>query len=249
MRLRRTGSRRTKAAERLGPEESASWAYLKSLDARWYVGRRRNLWNRGDGAAIPAASASTCVHSSVCESILSYWKLHISSIQLTRKKRKPPCPARVTNVQPVAAPSQVQCMGCCWELTPLARLPRKTMATLATPIFPLLTREHILACQFSSWYPIFAKRSLKSTIIRPLDLKFQEYLHADGVFVPEGSDDRFTLFGSCSHIWWTEATKSLGRKTRCRVMAPRKEKTNRTPLLYHHSGTHSPNWMPKYGRL
>jgi len=67
------------------------------------------------------------------------------------------------------------------------------MATLATPIFPLLTREHVLACQFSSWYPTFAKRSLKSTIIRPLDSQFQEYLHADGVFVPEGSDDRSAL--------------------------------------------------------
>jgi hypothetical protein len=67
------------------------------------------------------------------------------------------------------------------------------MATLATPVFPLLTREHVLACQFSSWFPTFAKRSLKSTIIRPLDPQFQEYLHADGVFVPEGSDDRSAL--------------------------------------------------------
>lgn len=68
------------------------------------------------------------------------------------------------------------------------------MATPPTAIFPPLTREHVLACQFSSWYPIFAKSSLKSTVIRPLESQFQEYLHADGVFVPEGSDNRSALF-------------------------------------------------------
>ncbi|KAJ6559239.1 D123-domain-containing protein [Mycena vulgaris] len=59
--------------------------------------------------------------------------------------------------------------------------------------FPLpeLTAADILRFQFSSWYPIFSSLSIRSTIIRPLPQEFLDYLHSDGVYVPEGSDDVF----------------------------------------------------------
>ncbi|KAF7314227.1 hypothetical protein MKEN_00895100 [Mycena kentingensis (nom. inval.)] len=56
-------------------------------------------------------------------------------------------------------------------------------------VFPPLNSSDILAFQFSSWYPTFASVSIKSTIIRPTPSEFEEYLHEDGVFVPEGADD------------------------------------------------------------
>ncbi|KAK7048313.1 D123-domain-containing protein [Favolaschia claudopus] len=57
--------------------------------------------------------------------------------------------------------------------------------------FPRLTPSSILHFQFSSWYPIFSSLSLKSTILRPLPQDFVDYLRddAEGVFLPEGSDD------------------------------------------------------------
>jgi len=57
------------------------------------------------------------------------------------------------------------------------------------PLFPQTTVKSILTFQFSSWYPTFAKHSIRSTVIRPLSKEFREYLDADGVFVPEGSED------------------------------------------------------------
>lgn len=58
-------------------------------------------------------------------------------------------------------------------------------------LFPALTRADILEFQFSSWYPVFSSMSIKSTIIRPVPHGFFEYLNADGVFLPKGSDDLF----------------------------------------------------------
>ncbi|KAJ7134571.1 D123-domain-containing protein [Mycena epipterygia] len=55
--------------------------------------------------------------------------------------------------------------------------------------FPEFTAADILRFQFSSWYPIFSSISIKSTVIRPLPPRFLDYLHSDGVYVPEGSDD------------------------------------------------------------
>ncbi|TFK73559.1 D123-domain-containing protein [Pluteus cervinus] len=60
---------------------------------------------------------------------------------------------------------------------------------LSSTFFPRQTPDYILSFQFSSWYPDFAHLSIKSTIIRPLSGEFHEYLDADGVFVPEGSED------------------------------------------------------------
>jgi D123 len=58
-----------------------------------------------------------------------------------------------------------------------------------TTLFPTLSPSYILTFQFSSWYPTFASHSIKSTIIRPLSDNFRDYLNADGVFVPEGSEN------------------------------------------------------------
>ncbi|KAJ7069833.1 D123-domain-containing protein [Mycena amicta] len=55
--------------------------------------------------------------------------------------------------------------------------------------FPILTSGDILAFQFSAWYPVFSSITIKSTVIRPLPKNFQEYLHSEGVFVPDGADD------------------------------------------------------------
>jgi D123 len=57
-----------------------------------------------------------------------------------------------------------------------------------TTVFPTLSPSYILTFQFSSWYPTFANHSIKSTIVRPLSDDFQDYLNADGVFIPEGSE-------------------------------------------------------------
>ncbi|CAG8657519.1 20080_t:CDS:2 [Gigaspora rosea] len=51
--------------------------------------------------------------------------------------------------------------------------------------FPPLTEQHILNCAFSSWYNTFRRVTLKSKIIKPLPEEFIEYLHADGVFLPD----------------------------------------------------------------
>ncbi|RDB17939.1 hypothetical protein Hypma_000901 [Hypsizygus marmoreus] len=63
------------------------------------------------------------------------------------------------------------------------------MASDSSSLFPPQTPSYILSFQFSSWYPHFSSRSIKSTIIRPLSREFHAYLDADGVFVPEGSED------------------------------------------------------------
>jgi len=61
-------------------------------------------------------------------------------------------------------------------------------------LFPLATKYYVLAFQFSSWYPLFTKHTIKSTIIRPLSSDFWEYLDADGVFVPVGSENTFVFY-------------------------------------------------------
>jgi hypothetical protein len=63
------------------------------------------------------------------------------------------------------------------------------MSPQSPTLFPTLTPSYILAFQFSSWYPQFSNLSIKSTIIKPLTQQFCDYLDADRVFVPEGSED------------------------------------------------------------
>ncbi|KAI5117002.1 hypothetical protein M0805_002670 [Coniferiporia weirii] len=58
-----------------------------------------------------------------------------------------------------------------------------------TDVFPVLTRDDVLAFQFSSWYPRFKHISIKSTVIRPLSEDFRRYLTSDGVHIPEGSEN------------------------------------------------------------
>ncbi|KAK0466977.1 D123-domain-containing protein [Desarmillaria tabescens] len=54
---------------------------------------------------------------------------------------------------------------------------------------PPLSAAYILSFQFSSWYPRFSSKTIKSTIIRRLPPDFVEYLDSDGVIVPEGSEN------------------------------------------------------------
>lgn len=56
-------------------------------------------------------------------------------------------------------------------------------------LLPHVSPENVLAFQFSSWYPRFAAHTIKSTVVRPLGKEFVDYLNADGVFMPEGSED------------------------------------------------------------
>jgi len=64
-----------------------------------------------------------------------------------------------------------------------------TMSENQHDTFPRLSRKDILAFQFSSWYKVFSSISIKSTIVRPLDDDFVQYLHSDGVHVPDGSEN------------------------------------------------------------
>ncbi|GAA5999825.1 hypothetical protein JCM10207_005928 [Rhodosporidiobolus poonsookiae] len=56
-------------------------------------------------------------------------------------------------------------------------------------LFPPLTTADVLACQFSSWQPLFKRISPKATVIRPIphEDEFLDYLESDGLFLPEGS--------------------------------------------------------------
>lgn len=65
------------------------------------------------------------------------------------------------------------------------------MSTSSNALFPPLSHSDILAFQFSAWYPTFSGLSIKSTVIRPLGADFRDYLDADSVFVPKGSEDVF----------------------------------------------------------
>ncbi|KAL5501449.1 hypothetical protein ACEPAH_8709 [Sanghuangporus vaninii] len=53
---------------------------------------------------------------------------------------------------------------------------------------PPLSRDDVLAFQFSSWYPRYKHASIKSSIIRPLGEDFRRYMLADGVRIPDGAD-------------------------------------------------------------
>ena len=61
--------------------------------------------------------------------------------------------------------------------------------TTTAIMYPMPSHADILAFQFSSWYPLFSSHTIKSTIIRPLPAEFTDYLKADGIFVPEGSEN------------------------------------------------------------
>jgi len=73
----------------------------------------------------------------------------------------------------------------------LAGLIRSCYSTfsMTKPIFPPASKNYVLGFQFSSWYPSFVKYTIKSTIVRPLPDDFCDYLDADGIFIPEGSEN------------------------------------------------------------
>ncbi|KAJ2723063.1 hypothetical protein GGI07_002890 [Coemansia sp. Benny D115] len=52
-------------------------------------------------------------------------------------------------------------------------------------LFPPLTRQEVLNCMFSSWYPKLSKVSFKSKIIKPVEPSFVEYLLSDGFVLPD----------------------------------------------------------------
>src|SRR6266576_6635591 len=80
-----------------------------------------------------------------------------------------------------------------------------------TMSWPILSREDIIAFQFSSWFPTFSSLSIKSTII-PLTDDFRSYLEADGVFVPTGSENLCVLrFASDVDNWLPHWTITLDR--------------------------------------
>ncbi|XP_071082456.1 translation initiation factor eIF2 assembly protein-like [Haliotis cracherodii] len=49
-----------------------------------------------------------------------------------------------------------------------------------------MKKEHVLNCSFSSWYDRFKDLTIKSVVL-PLPQEFIDYLHKDGVVLPEGS--------------------------------------------------------------
>jgi len=59
-----------------------------------------------------------------------------------------------------------------------------------TSTWPILTRQDVIAFEFSSWFFTFSSLSIKSTVI-PLPDQFRSYLEADGVFVPTGSENSY----------------------------------------------------------
>ncbi|GAA5865730.1 hypothetical protein JCM8547_002759 [Rhodosporidiobolus lusitaniae] len=75
--------------------------------------------------------------------------------------------------------------------------PARTASASTTPalasdndaLFPPLTTRDVLACQFSSWYPLYKRVSPKATVIRPIPYEqdFLDWLESDGLFMPEGS--------------------------------------------------------------
>ncbi|KAF8512097.1 D123-domain-containing protein [Hysterangium stoloniferum] len=60
---------------------------------------------------------------------------------------------------------------------------------MAQTVFPPISRSYIENFQYSFWYKQFSHVSPKSTVIRPLDDSFRSYLEANGVIIPEGSED------------------------------------------------------------
>ncbi|KAJ2613776.1 hypothetical protein EV177_002385 [Coemansia sp. RSA 1804] len=52
-------------------------------------------------------------------------------------------------------------------------------------LFPPLTKEEVINCMFSSWYPKLQDATFKSEIIMPLEKNFLTYLLSDGVFLPD----------------------------------------------------------------
>ncbi|KFZ14513.1 hypothetical protein V501_03212 [Pseudogymnoascus sp. VKM F-4519 (FW-2642)] len=62
---------------------------------------------------------------------------------------------------------------------PLERLP-----------FPPVTKQHILNCSYSSWYPKYRTSTLRSRLI-PLTTAFLDYLREDGLWLPDDDDQPY----------------------------------------------------------
>lgn len=75
--------------------------------------------------------------------------------------------------------------------------------------------DHIMACQFSAWYPSFSDVAFKSRVI-PLPAAFLEFLQQDGVFLPEGSH-AVSIACSVSTRMLLVAQRSPGAMQQCPV--------------------------------
>ncbi|KAF4554089.1 putative cell division cycle protein 123 [Elsinoe fawcettii] len=62
--------------------------------------------------------------------------------------------------------------------------PTTAPSSLPTSLpFPALTKSHILACSFPSWYPLFRSHTPKARLL-PLPTEFTSYLRSDGILLP-----------------------------------------------------------------
>ncbi|GAA5897999.1 hypothetical protein JCM8208_003221 [Rhodotorula glutinis] len=73
--------------------------------------------------------------------------------------------------------------------SPEAAVASPSSSSADAALFPPLHTRDVLACQFSSWYPLFKRLSPKATVVRPIphEADFLDYLESDGLFLPEGS--------------------------------------------------------------
>jgi len=102
---------------------------------------------------------------------------------------------------------------------------------VSSSIFPQFNASYILAFQFSSWFPAFSSMSIRSTIIRPLDQEFKNYLESDGVFVPEGSEDALnffsgTLITSLTYLSIVQLRAHFWTRTKARALTVRSSRLN-----------------------
>ncbi|KAJ2713436.1 hypothetical protein H4R19_002258 [Coemansia spiralis] len=54
-------------------------------------------------------------------------------------------------------------------------------------LFAPLTQDEVRNCAFSSWYPRLRRATFESSIIKPLERDFVDYLLADGLYVPDAA--------------------------------------------------------------
>ncbi|KAJ1985172.1 hypothetical protein H4R33_004136 [Dimargaris cristalligena] len=54
---------------------------------------------------------------------------------------------------------------------------------------PRVTKDDILKCSFSQWYPLFRAHTIRSKIIQPIPQDLLDYLHQDGILLPNSAEE------------------------------------------------------------
>ncbi|RKP39223.1 D123-domain-containing protein, partial [Dimargaris cristalligena] len=54
---------------------------------------------------------------------------------------------------------------------------------------PRVTKDDILKCSFSQWYPLFRAHTIRSKIIQPIPQDLLDYLHQDGILLPNSAKE------------------------------------------------------------